>query len=141
MPRQLQFFQDLETQLFTALDTAERSGLACGVGEAAFHQAMMALDLLSQERISKIYDPLAADPLTRDYVLHLDDQLRGLASRIDIHRTRIELGLLQGEVTATVEASLARLVRQLKARFRREAALMPVYAGWRQRQPASLAAR
>jgi hypothetical protein len=135
MDRDVEQFERLETELFNAMGEAERRGLASGEGQFAFRRAMTALDLLAEERTAGIYDILAADPLTRDYVTHLDGQLRGLSARIDIHRTRIELGLLTGRGDiAALNMSLARLVRQLKARFRREAALMPVYAGWLGRQ-------
>ncbi|MAC88763.1 MAG: hypothetical protein ACJA0K_000892 [Maricaulis maris] len=130
-------FQDVdafdhdEQALFSALDTALQDGLASPTGRSAYHRAMAALDQLVEDREERLYSPLAADPLTRDYISRLDGQIHGVSGRIDILRTHIELGLMSAsENHADLDASLLRLVRQLRARFRREAVLIPVYAGW-----------
>jgi len=140
-------FQDVdvfghhEQALFDALDTASREGLATAEGRAAFADGMTALDRLVDDRETRLYTPLAADPLTRDYVTRLDGQIHGLSSRIDILRLHIELGLMADNDTDTnLDTSLHRLVRQLRARFRREAALLPVYAGWLDRTADRLSA-
>lgn len=139
-------FQDVdvfghhEQALFDALGTAAREGLATDAGRTAFADGMAALDSLVDDREARLYSPLAADPLTRDYVTRLDAQIHGLTSRIDILRLHIELGLMADNDSDTdLDASLNRLVRQLRARFRREATLVPVYAGWLDRS-ANLAA-
>ncbi|WP_291841651.1 hypothetical protein [Maricaulis sp.] len=124
-------FDHHEQSLFIALDLAVADGLSSESGRAAFSEAMTALDKLVDERETHLYSPLAADPLTRDYISRLDGQIHGLSSRIDILRMHIELGLMaESNDRSPLDASLLRLVRQLRARFRREAALIPVYAGW-----------
>lgn len=135
----LKRFETLEADVLAALSEAEQTGLGSTDGRAAFDRGMAALDALDTHRGSQIYSPLAADPLTRDYVSHLDGQLHGLATRIDILRTHVELGLLTGSRdTGLLDASLGRLIRQLQVRFRREAALVPVYTGWCERHPSEL---
>jgi len=130
----LERFETLESHVLTALDEAEASGMGNAPGQDAFARAMTALDELDELRGSHIYSPLAADPLTRDYVSHLDGQLQGLVTRIDILRTHIEMSLLATAGDAgLLDASLTRLNRQLQVRFHREAALVPVYVGWVER--------
>jgi hypothetical protein len=130
-------FETLETDVLAALGEAEGAGLGSAAGRAAFERGIAALDTLDAYRGSQIYSPLAADPLTRDYVAHLDGQLHGLSARIDILRAHVELGLLGGVGdTRLLDASLARLIRQVQVRFRREAALVPVFADWCERRPA-----
>jgi len=134
-------FDHHEQSLFQALDTAQHDGLKSETGQAAFHTAMTALDRLVDDRETRLYSPLAADPLTRDYVSRLDGQIHGLSNRIDILRTHIELGLMEGIGERTdLDSSLVRLGRQLRARFRREAVLIPVYAGWLDRNASQIAA-
>lgn len=131
----------LETTLFTALEEAEEAGLGTTAGQDAFRRAMTTLDDAVECRAERLYSPLAADPLTRDYVSHLDGQLHGLATRIDILRAHIELGLETGsEDGDALNASLNRLSRQLKVRFSRESALIPVYFSWCDRHTAATAA-
>ena len=102
---------------------------------------MTALDETVSRRSELLYAPLSADPLTRDYVSHLDSQLLGLSARIDVLRTHIELALESGsEEIAALNASLGRLSRQLQVRFSRESALIPVYFSWRDRHPAAASA-
>lgn len=130
----LERFETLENHVLTALDEAEAAGMDSALGQNAFSRAMTALDQLDEVRGSQIYSPLAADPLTRDYVSHLDGQLQGLVTRIDILRTHIEMSLLATTSDAgLLNASLVRLNRQLQVRFHREAALVPVYVGWVER--------
>jgi len=140
-------FQDVdvfghhEQALIDSLDAAAREGLATAKGRAAFAEGMAALDRLVDDREARLYSPLAADPLTRDYVTRLDGQIHGLTSRIDILRLHIELGLMaDNDSDADLDPSLHRLVRQLRARFRREATLLPVYTGWLDRTANHLAA-
>jgi len=141
MPKNIARIAALETTLFEALDAAEEAGLGIAAGQEAFRRAMTALDGAVECRAERLYSPLAADPLTRDYVSHLDGQLHGLATRIDILRAHIELGLETGsDDDASLNASLNRLSRQLKVRFSRESALIPVYFGWCDRQTAAIAA-
>ncbi len=126
---------DLETELFDALEAAEKAGLDQPDGQFAFQRGMTALDLVTLERSERIYEPLSADPVTRDYVLHLDSQLRGLVARIDVLRTRIEVSVEAGlDDCADLHPELHRLAAQLRARFRREAALLPVFKAWQDRQ-------
>ena len=133
-------FDHHEQELLRALELAQVKGLASDVGRTAFSEAMAALDTLVDERETRLYIPLADDPLTRDYISRLDGQIHGLSSRIDILRMHIELGLMaESPDASSLDLSLLRLVRQLRARFRREAALLPVYAGWLDRH-ANLAA-
>lgn len=138
-------FETLEADVLAALGDAEQEGLGSEAGQAAFARGMAVLDELDEYRSAQVYSPLSADPLTRDYVSHLDGQLHGLATRIDILRTHIELDLLTGGSgdAGLLDASLSRLIRQLQVRFRREATLMPVYASWCDRHSArpELAAR
>jgi len=62
-------------------------------------------------------------------------------SRIDILRMHIELGLMDtGADRPDLDLSLHRLIRQLSARFRREASLVPIYAGWLDRSANQAAA-
>ncbi|RKR03683.1 hypothetical protein [Maricaulis maris] len=134
-------FDHHEQSLFRSLETAQCDGLASATGHAAFSEAMTALDRLVDEREEHLYSPLAADPLTRDYISRLDGQIHGLSSRIDILRTHIELGLMaDSDNRDALDASLHNLIRQLRTRFRREAALIPVYAGWLDRTANSAAA-
>lgn len=135
MPDNIARIAALETTLFDALDEAEAAGLGETGGQDAFRRAMSALDGAVECRAERLYTPLAADPLTRDYVSHLDGLLHGLATRIDILRAHIELGLETGDGdAAAMNASLNRLSRQLKVRFSRESALIPVYFSWCDRQ-------
>lgn len=131
----LDYFRRLEADMFDALDRAVAIGLGTKAGRKACCEGLELLDRLAATREDALFVPLAADPLTRDYVCHLDAQIGGLAARIDILRAHVELGLhAQPSAAADIDRSLARLVRQLRARFRREAALLPVYAGWCDRQ-------
>ncbi|WP_323761843.1 hypothetical protein [Maricaulis sp.] len=140
MFQDVELFDHHEQALFEALATASRDGLATASGQAAFADGMAALDRLVDEREARLYSPLAADPLTRDFVTRLDGQIHGLASRIDILRLHIELGLMaENDSDTDLDASLNRLVRQLRARFRREASLLPVYTGWLDRTANALA--
>jgi len=135
MPENIARIAALETTLFDALDEAGMAGLGESSGRDAFRRAMAALDGAVECRAEELYTPLAADPLTRDYVSHLDGQLHGLATRIDILRAHIELGLETGDGNAAaMNASLSRLASQLKVRFSRESALIPVYFSWCDRQ-------
>lgn len=138
MPEVIARIAAFETTLFEALDEAEAAGLDDAAGRDAFRRAMAALDSEVECRSEQLYTPLAADPLTRDYVSHLDAQLYGLATRIDILRAHIELGLETGSDDATaMNASLTRLASQLKIRFSRESALIPVYFSWCDRHAAA----
>jgi hypothetical protein len=141
MFQDVDIFDHHEQALFAALDRAMAEGLASDTGRDAFSDAMAALDQLVEEKETHIYSPLAADPLTRDYISRLDGQIHGLSSRIDILRTHIDLGLMDEDRNRPdLDASLARLVKQLRSRFRREAALIPVYAGWLDRNANAAAA-
>lgn len=136
MPHNIAHLASLETALFDALEEAETSGLGTEAGRDAFRRAMISLDTTVESRTEHLYAPLASDPLTRDYVSHLDGQLNGLTTRIDVLRAHIELGLETGSrEIARLDASLSRLARQLKVRFSRESALIPVYFGWCDRHP------
>jgi hypothetical protein len=135
MARHPDCLKDLEAELFDALDAAEKAGLDKPDGHFAFQRGMTALDLVTLERAERIYEPLSADPVTRDYVVHLDNQLRGLVERIDVLRTRIEVSLeAELDDRASLSRELHRLAAQLRARFRREAALLPVFKAWQERQ-------
>ncbi len=123
-------FDHYEQSLFADLEKAQRAGVTSDAGRQAFSTAMAALDRVVEDKEARLYSPLAADPLTRDYISRLDGQIHGLSSRIDILRTHIELGLMDRVERPDLDASLQRLIRQLRTRFRREAALVPVYAGW-----------
>lgn len=136
MPHNIALLGKLEADLFDALDEAEASGLGTGAGRDAFRRAMASLDSTVESRTEHLYTPLAADPLTRDYVSHLDGQLNGLTTRIDVLRAHIELGLETGSnEIGRLDASLSRLAQQLKVRFSRESALIPVYFSWCDRHP------
>ncbi|WP_339744010.1 hypothetical protein [uncultured Maricaulis sp.] len=128
-------FETLQEDVLHSLESAMENGLSTVRGAAAFHQAMERLDRLSEIKADQIYAPLSADPLSRDYVLHLDEQLLGLMGRIDVLRTHVELGLETGSDNATgLRDSLQALLRQLKISFSREAALIPVYVAWQERE-------
>lgn len=128
-------FETMQDDILHALESAMENGLSTVRGAAAFQQAMERLDRLSEIKADRIYAPLSADPLSRDYVCHLDEQLLGLMSRIDVLRTHVELGLEVGSDNATgLRNSLQALLRQLKVSFSREAALIPVYVAWQERE-------
>lgn len=134
MPHTIAQIASLESSLFEALEEAENLGLDAAEGQSAFRRAMSVLDDTVSSRSELLYAPLSADPLTRDYVSHLDGQMLGLSARIDVLRTHIELALETGSAEiASLNASLSRLSRQLKVRFSRESALIPVYFSWRDR--------
>ncbi|WP_203293983.1 hypothetical protein [Maricaulis parjimensis] len=135
MARHTDLLTDLESELFEALEAAGECGLDTMDGQFAFQRAMTALDLVTLERVEQIYEPLSGDPVTRDYIAHLDNQIRGLAARIDVLRTRIEVSLEAGlNEAGNLKGELDRMTRQLRVRFRREAALMPVFRAWQDRQ-------
>ena len=140
MFQDIDVFDHHEQSLFAGLAEAQRAGVSSDAGRQAFSAAMVELDRLVEDKEARIYSPLAADPLTRDYISRLDGQIHGLSSRIDILRTHIELGLMESDERPDLDLSLQRLMRQLRARFRREAALMPVYAGWLDRNANQVAA-
>ncbi|WP_297732521.1 hypothetical protein [uncultured Maricaulis sp.] len=140
MFQDIDVFDHHEQSLFADLEEAQRAGVSSDAGRQAFSAAMVELDRLVEDKEARIYSPLAADPLTRDYISRLDGQIHGLSSRIDILRTHIELGLMESDERPDLDLSLQRLMRQLRARFRREAALMPVYAGWLDRNANQVAA-
>lgn len=138
----IEVFDHHEQSLFENLEKAERVGITSETGRQAFSEAMAELDQLIEDKEEQIYSNLAADPLTRDYISRLDGQIHGLSSRIDILRTHIELGLMDvSDDRPDLDLSLHRLMRQLRARFSREAALMPIYAGWLDRTANEAAAR
>lgn len=125
----------MQDGILQCLESAMENGLSTVRGAAAFQQGMARLDRLSEIKADRIYAPLSADPLARDYVSHLDEQLLDLMARIDLLRTHVELGLETGSDNATgLRDSLQALLRQLKISFGREAALIPVYAAWQERQ-------
>lgn len=125
----------LQDEVLQYLGSAMENGLSCVRGVAGFHHAMERLDRLSEIKVDRIYAPLSLDPLSRDYVSHLDTQLLDLMARIDILRTHVELGLETGSDNAAgMHDSLHALARQLKISFTREAALIPVYAAWQERE-------
>jgi hypothetical protein len=139
-------FQDMkrlatmESDIFECLDLATECGLGTPGGQAAYHMGMERLDRISELKADHIYAPLADDPATRDYVSHLDGNLFGLMARIDILRTHIDLSIAaDNPEQPETKASLSRLSRQLQIRFRREAALLPVFETWRQRHAATQA--
>ncbi len=124
----------MQDDVLQCLENAIENGLSTVRGVAAFHQGMERLDRLSEIKVDQVYAPLSADPLARDYVAHLDEQLLDLMGRIDLLRTHVELGLETGSDNAAgLRDSLQALSRQLKVRFSREAALLPVYAAWQER--------
>ena len=57
--------RELETELFDALEAAEKAGLDQPDGEFAFQRGMTALDLVTVERTERIYEPLSADPVKK----------------------------------------------------------------------------
>ena len=125
----------MQDEVLQCLDSALENGLSTVRGVAAFHQGMERLDRVSEVKVDQIYAPLSADPLARDYVAHLDEQLLDLMARIDLLRTHVELGLETGSDNAAgLRDSLQALSRQLKVCFSREAALIPVYAAWQERE-------
>lgn len=125
----------LQEEVLQCLEAAAENGLSTVRGAAAFQQGMDRLDRLSEIKADQIYAPLSADPLARDYVAHLDEQLLDLMARIDVLRTHVELGLETGSNKESgLRDSLQALLRQLKISFSREAALIPVYAAWQERQ-------
>ncbi|MFY0636473.1 hypothetical protein [Maricaulis maris] len=141
MFQDIDVFNHHEQSLFEDLEKAQRAGITSAAGREAFSNAMTELDRLVEDKETQIYSHLAADPLTRDYISRLDGQIHGLSSRIDILRTHIELGLMDSsDERPDLDPSLHRLMRQLRARFRREAALMPIYAGWLDRSANQAAA-
>jgi hypothetical protein len=125
----------MQDSVMEDLAIALQAGAASEHGRAAFRRGMDCLDRLNELKADHIYAPLSAEPMLRDYVSHLDSQLIGLMSRIDVLRMHVELALESGtHGFAELDRSLAGLARQLKASFRREAALIPIYADWRARQ-------
>ena len=125
----------LQDDVLRYLESALEHGLATVRGAAAFQQGINWLDRLSEIKADQIYAPLSADPLARDYVAHLDEQLLDLMSRISLLRTHVELGLETGSDNETgMRDSLQALLQQLRVAFNREAALMPVYAAWQARE-------
>ena len=138
MHETVEYFELMEVALFTALSDAARAGLATPEGRASFNWAMDALDDIDTSRLDQIYTPLATDPLTRDYVSRLDRQLHDVATQIDVLRVHIALALLNEPVDAgRLDRDLDHLVRHLRVRFKREAALKPVFAGWLDRHDVS----
>jgi len=124
----------LQDDVLRYLESALEHGLTTVRGAAAFQQGINWLDRLSEIKADQVYAPLSSDPLARDYVTHLDEQLLDLMSRISVLRTHVELGLETGSDNETgMRDSLQALVQQLKVSFNREAALMPVYAAWQER--------
>jgi hypothetical protein len=125
----------LQGEVLQCLENAVENGLSTVRGAVAFQQGMDRLDRLSVIKADQIYAPLSADPLARDYVAHLDEQLLDMMARIDVLRTHVELGLETGSDNASgLRDSLQALLRQLKVSFSREAALIPVYAAWQERE-------
>ncbi|SDM11026.1 hypothetical protein [Maricaulis salignorans] len=126
----------MQENVLDCLGSAVENTLSSVRGAAAFQRGIDQLDRLSAFKADHVYAPLSADPLAREYVAHLDEQLLDLMARIDVLRTHVELGLEVGSDNAEGMAdSLLALVRQLRISFSREAALIPVYAAWQERAP------
>lgn len=124
----------MQESILECLGSAVENGITSVLGASAFQRGIAQLDRLSAFKADHIYAPLTADPLAREYVAHLDEQLLDLMARIDILRTHVELGLEVGSANvAGMTDSLLALVRQLRISFSREAALIPVYAAWQER--------
>ncbi|WP_417495459.1 hypothetical protein [Maricaulis sp.] len=124
----------MQENVLDCLGSAVENTLSSVRGAAAFQRGIDELDRLSAFKADNIYAPLSADPLAREYVAHLDEQLLDLMARIDVLRAHVELGLEVGSDNIEGMAdSLSALVRQLKISFVREAALIPVYAAWQER--------
>jgi|GEM_PF-1700459 len=131
MKYDLNALRDLEKQVIECVDIAIEAGLDSSEGLNAFKLGMEKFNASADLKSRLIYEPLADDPATRDYVTRLDDQLFGLSERIDILRAYIELTIDgQDMETDTLELSLHRLRRRLLVMFRREAALGPVFEAW-----------
>jgi hypothetical protein len=138
MFQDMQRLVKMESDIFECLDLAGEVGLSTADGQAAYLMAMERLDRVSELKADHIYAPLAGDPATRDYVSHLDGHLLGLMARIDILRTHVDLAIAANCVdTPEAAESLRRLHRQLQIRFRREAALLPIFETWRERHTAT----
>jgi hypothetical protein len=127
-------FDAMQEDVLQCLERAMENGLSSVRGVAAFHQGMERLDRLNEVKADQMYAPLSVNPLARDYVAHLDEQLLDLMARIDLLRTHVELGLETGSDNVIgLRDSLQALTQQLKICFSREAALIPVYAAWQER--------
>tara|TARA_R110000868_G_C10921530_1_gene765729 strand:- start:1509 stop:1976 length:468 start_codon:yes stop_codon:yes gene_type:complete len=128
-------FDARQEDVLQCLERAMENGLSSVRGVAAFHQGMERLDRLNEIKADQMYAPLSADPLARDCVAHLDEQLLDLMARIDLLRTHVELGLETGSDNAAgLRDSLQALTQQLKVCFNRETDLMPAYAAWQERE-------
>lgn len=135
MPDQMPKLTAMQSSVMEDLAIARQAGASSAHGSAAFRRGMACLDRLNELKADHIYAPMGADPRLRDHVSQLDSQLIGLMSRIDILRLHVELALESATPGfAELDRSLEGLARQLKVSFRREAALMPIYADWQARQ-------
>lgn len=125
----------LQNEVLDLFERALIHGLDQEDGLSAYREGAEKLDKLTRIRAQALYGPLLRDPLTRDYVGRLDQQVSGLTSRIDVLKARITLALDQETpVDAEAEDFLALLRQRLRVLFRREATLEPIFSSWLARQ-------
>lgn len=149
MNSEVDLLRGYERHVIECLDIAIECGLDTDPGRDAFHLAMQCLSTATDLKAQLIYEPLADDPATRDYILRLDDHRYELMEGIDILRAYIELTMdetaadeTSADETSADEAqprenlspSLNRLRRRLLVLFKREAPLGPVFEAWQERR-------
>lgn len=139
MNSEIDLLRGYERHVIECLDIAIECGLETEPGRDAFHLAMKCLTTVTDLKAQLIYEPLSADPTTREYVLRLDDHRFELMEGIDILRAYIELtvdeeNLAEPDAAASMIPSLNRLRRRLLVLFKREAPLGPVFEAWQERR-------
>lgn len=139
MQSEIDLLRGYERHIIECLDIAIECGLDTEPGREAFHLAMECLNTATDLKAQLIYEPLADDPATREYVERLDDHRYELMEGIDILRAYIELTMDEGgdaasDTSPSLVPSLNRLRRRLLVLFKREAPLGPVFEAWQERR-------
>ncbi len=139
MQSEIDLLRGYERHIIECLDIAIECGLDTEPGREAFHLAMECLNTATDLKAQLIYEPLADDPTTREYVERLDDHRYELMEGIDILRAYIELTMDEGgdavsDTSPSLVPSLNRLRRRLLVLFKREAPLGPVFEAWQERR-------
>lgn len=139
MQSEIDLLRGYERHIIECLDIAIECGLDTEPGREAFHLAMECLNTATDLKAQLIYEPLADDPTTREYIERLDDHRYELMEGIDILRAYIELTMDEGgdaasNTSPSLVPSLNRLRRRLLVLFKREAPLGPVFEAWQERR-------
>ena len=139
MQSEFDLLRGYERHIIECLDIAIECGLDTEPGRDAFHLAMECMNTATDLKAQLIYEPLADDPATREYIERLDDHRYELMEGIDILRADIELTMDEGDGAApntspSLVPSLNRLRRRLLVLFKREAPLGPVFEAWQERR-------